>query len=174
MTDIEIPSDGRFVLANARVHASLTPGLAATVDADGFAQVDISVADGSIGSIETRASDRPLPQGAIDLKGRIVMPAFVDCHTHIDKGHIWPRKPNPDGSFMGALNAAGEDRVARWSAEDVARRMEFSLRSAYAHGTKALRTHLDSIPPQDAISWAVFEEMRERWRGVNLLHEYTA
>ena len=165
MTDIEIPSDGRFVLANARVHASLTPGLAATVDADGFAQVDISVADGRIGSIETRASDRPLPQGAIDLKGRIVMPAFVDCHTHIDKGHIWPRKPNPDGSFMGALNAAGEDRVAHWSAEDVARRMDFSLRSAYAHGTKALRTHLDSIPPQDAISWAVFEEMRERWRG---------
>ena len=29
--------------------------------------------------------------------------------------------------------------------------MEFSLRSAYAHGTRAIRTHLDAIPPQDAI-----------------------
>ena len=34
-----------------------------------------------------------------------------------------------------ALDAAGADRVARWSAEDVARRMDFGLRSANAHGT---------------------------------------
>ena len=37
--------------------------------------------------------------------------------------------------------------------------------AAYAHGTKALRTHLDSVAPQEEISWPVFEEMRERWRG---------
>ena len=43
--------------------------------------------------------------------------------------------------------------------------MDFSLRSAYAHGTKALRTHLDSVPPQETISWPVFEAMREKWRG---------
>jgi cytosine deaminase len=43
--------------------------------------------------------------------------------------------------------------------------MDFSLRSAYAHGTKALRTHIDSLSPQEEISWPVFEEMRERWRG---------
>ncbi|TIX38271.1 MAG: cytosine deaminase, partial [Mesorhizobium sp.] len=92
-------------------------------------------------------------------------PCFVDSHTHIDKGHIWPRKPNPDGTFMGALNATGADRAARWSAEDVARRMDFSLRSAYAHGTRALRTHLDSVAPQEEISWPVFETMREQWRG---------
>lgn len=102
---------------------------------------------------------------AIDLGGRIVLPCFVDCHTHIDKGHIWPRQPNPDGTFMGALNATGADRAARWSAQDVARRMDFSLRSAYAHGTKAVRTHLDSVAPQEEISWPVFETMRERWRG---------
>ena len=92
-----------------------------------------------------------------------MLPAFVDCHTHIDKGHIWPRKPNPDGTFIGALDAAGDDRAARWNAADVARRMDFSLRCAYAHGTAALRTHLDSLPPQETISWPVFEEMRERW-----------
>ena len=102
---------------------------------------------------------------AVDLGGRIILPCFVDCHTHIDKGHIWPRKPNPDGTFMGALNATGADRAARWSAEDVARRMDFSLRSAYAHGTRALRTHLDSVAPQEEISWPVFETMRETWRG---------
>ena len=124
----------------------------------------MAVAGGKISSIAARGRSKT-PADAIDLAGRIVLPCFVDCHTHIDKGHIWPRKPNPDGTFMGALNATGADRTARWSAEDVARRMDFSLRSAYAHGTKALRTHLDSVRPQEEISWPVFETMREKWRG---------
>ncbi|RVD61663.1 cytosine deaminase [Mesorhizobium sp. M2D.F.Ca.ET.185.01.1.1] len=159
-----IPASGSYRLANARVHRSLTPGLAAPFDADGFALAELAVADGKIASIVAQAKSNA-PADAIDLAGRIVLPCFVDCHTHIDKGHIWPRKPNPDGTFMGALNATGADRTARWSGEDVARRMDFSLRSAYAHGTKAVRTHLDSVPPQEEISWPVFEAMREKWRG---------
>jgi cytosine deaminase len=159
-----IPDAASYHLANVRLHASLTPGLAAAFDSDGFAPMDISVADGRISSIVARGKSKA-PDGAVDLGGRIVLPCFVDCHTHIDKGHIWPRKPNPDGTFMGALGATGADRAARWTAEDVARRMDFSLRSAYAHGTKALRTHLDSVAPQEEISWPVFETMRERWRG---------
>lgn len=102
---------------------------------------------------------------AVDMKGAMVFPAFVDMHTHLDKGHIWPRTPNPDGSFPGALAAVGGDREASWTAEDVRARMTFALRSAYAHGTRAIRTHLDSIPPQDAISWAVFREVRAEWAG---------
>ena len=161
---MEIPPNGSFTLANARVHSSLTPGMTDT-DPDGFALADIAVADGKIARIEARRPSAAAPADAIDLVGRIIMPCFVDCHTHIDKGHIWPRKPNPDGSFMGALNAAGQDRAARWSADDVARRIDFSLRSAYAYGTKALRTHIDSVPPQEEISWPVFQTMRETWRG---------
>jgi cytosine deaminase len=164
MTSPQIPPAGPYILANARVHQSLTPGLAAPFDEDGFALADLAVADGRIAGIAERGAN-PVPAGAVDLAGRVVLPAFVDCHTHIDKGHIWPRRRNPDGSFAGALDAVGADRAANWSAADVARRMDFSLRSAYAHGTKAVRTHLDSIAPQDAISWPVFEEMRARWAG---------
>ncbi|MEM8630095.1 MAG: cytosine deaminase [Pseudomonadota bacterium] len=101
----------------------------------------------------------------LDMARAIVFPAFVDMHTHLDKGHIWPRSPNPDGTFFGALSATQGDREARWSAEDVRRRMDFALRCAYAYGTGAVRTHLDSIPPQDDISWPVFAEMRQDWAG---------
>jgi cytosine deaminase len=157
-----IPASGPYTLANVRLHASLTSGLSAPADTDGFVLADLAIADGRIASI---APHNPATPAAINLAGRIVLPCFVDCHTHIDKGHIWPRKPNPDGTFMGALVSAGDDRAARWSAADLSRRMDFSLRSAYAHGTKALRTHLDSIAPQETISWPVFEETRERWAG---------
>jgi cytosine/creatinine deaminase len=101
----------------------------------------------------------------IDMKGAMVLPAFVDMHTHLDKGHIWPRSPNPDGTFMGALNAVGADCGARWHAADVRARAEFSLRCSYAHGTRAVRTHLDSGSPQDDISWPVFAELRDAWAG---------
>lgn len=110
-----------------------------------------------------RITDRPAPE--VDMGGAMVLPCFVDMHTHLDKGHIWPRSPNPDGTFMGALTTVGADRVARWTAADVRTRMDFSLRCAFAHGTRAIRTHLDSIPPQDGISWGVFREMRAEWEG---------
>src|SRR5687768_14584132 len=120
MAAIEIPATGWYVLTNARVHGSQAPGLSGRADADGLILCDLAVADGVITGIAAQSAGRPTPPRAIDLAGRIVMPAFVDCHTHIDKGHIWPRKPNPDGSFAGALSSAGADRATRWSADDVA------------------------------------------------------
>ncbi len=161
---LSFPADGRYMLAGGRLHRSLAVGALGAEDVDGFALADIVVEEGKIAALG--------PPGSIvaagprvELGGRIVMPAFVDCHTHIDKGHIWPRKPNPDGSFAAALQASAEDSSTRWTAEDVARRMDFSLRTAYAHGTKALRTHLNCEPPQEVVSWPVFEEMRQRWKG---------
>ena len=106
------------------------------------------------------------PSGeAVDMARAMVLPAFVDMHTHLDKGHIWPRAANPDGSFMGALETVAADRAAHWSAVDVRARMSFGLRAAFAHGTAAIRTHLDAIPPQHEISFPVFRELREEWAG---------
>ncbi len=164
MTNLSIPTDGWYVLADARVHASTVDGLAGQADRDGFLRADLAIADGRIKAIAPRG-DKPIPPRAVDLAGRIVLPAFVDCHTHLDKGQTWTRMPNPDGSFMGALTAVGNDRMAFWNSTDVARRMDFGLRTAYAHGTRAIRTHLDSIFPQETISWDVFTETREAWKG---------
>ncbi|WP_372893691.1 cytosine deaminase [Rhodosalinus sp.] len=111
------------------------------------------------------AGDRIVAEGGtpVEMGGAMVLPCFVDMHTHLDKGHIWDRAPNPDGTFPSALAAVAADREANWSAEDVRARMDFALRCAQAHGTRAIRTHLDSLPPQDAITWPVFREMRAEW-----------
>lgn len=124
-----------------------------------LAQIDLAISDGRI--VAAVPPDAPV----VDMAGKMVFPAFVDMHTHLDKGHIWPRAANPDGTFEGALATVGADRVANWSAEDVRARMEFALRCAWAHGTRAIRTHLDSLAPQDAISFPVFAELREEWAG---------
>ena len=39
------------------------------------------------------------------------------------------------------------------------------LRSAYAHGVAAVRTHLDSRPQAAAVHWRAFERVREHWSG---------
>lgn len=144
--------DGPVALRNATVPACLVGG------AGDLVRMDLAVSDGKLVA--------PAPGMAeVDLKGAMVLPCFVDMHTHLDKGQIWGRSPNPDGSFMGALGAAGADRERYWSAEDVRRRMDFALRGACAHGTRAVRTHLDSIPPQDSISWPLFAEVRDEWAG---------
>lgn len=135
-------------LRQVRLHRSTLVEATAEHDGDGFGLYDIVVNDGRIVSIKPFTTSR----GEGGLGGRIVLPAFVDCHTHLDKGHIWGRRPNPDGSFAGALDAVGSDRAANWSSGDVEARMEFGLRCAHAYGTKAIRTHLDSAAPQDAIS----------------------
>jgi hypothetical protein len=64
---------------------------------------------------------------------------------------------------MGALTTVAPTAPRNWTAEDVRPRMSFSLRCAYAHGTRAIRTHLDSIPPQDDITWPVFRELQADW-----------
>lgn len=125
--------------------------------------IDLLVEDGRIAAIEP-AGTLPAALGP-DLDGSIVLPGMVDCHTHLDKGHIWPRQPNPTGDVPGALAATGADRAARWNAEDVRRRMEFALSTAWAQGVVAIRTHLDSLGPQAAISFPVFRAMRDRWAG---------
>ena len=91
-----------------------------------------------------------------DWRGASCCRTFVDAHTHLDKGHIWRRAPNPTGDFPSAPRRPCSKTARRdWSARDVAARMEFCLRAAYAHGTRAIRTHIDSVGPQTRISWPV-------------------
>ncbi len=159
----KIPREPRFVLANATLPVVLVDGFAATPDEDGLVAADITVRNGAIERIDPPGRRTRLPK--LDLDRGMVWPCFVDMHTHLDKGHIWPRRRNPDGTFAGALEAVRVDREMHWRRHDVERRMDFALRAAYAHGTALIRTHLDSGHPQHRESWPAFGRMRERWAG---------
>jgi len=152
-----------YWLANARAQACLIDGPApGAADFEGLVRLDIEIRDGRIARLAPRGT---APAGAVDLKGGLIWPGFVDIHTHLDKGHIWPRSPNPDGSFLGAASTTSSDRAARWTKEDIRQRMEFGLQCAFAQGSVAVRTHLDSHAPQAEISWPVFMALRDAWAG---------
>ncbi len=146
-----LPQAARLRLENLTAPACLIG------QAGSLARIDLTLENGKI-------TDGPADV-TVDMGGAMVFPGFTDMHTHLDKGHIWPRAANPDGSFDGALQTVSDDRMANWTARDVRRRMDFALRCAYAHGTTSIRTHLDSIAPQDSISWPLFRDMRDEWAG---------
>jgi cytosine deaminase len=168
-------SDGpKLRIANARVPLCLLEGHFADAG-EQLALVDLDLEDGRISGINV-AGSAPADEGAglIDQDGGQVWPGLIDLHTHLDKGHIWPRAANPDGTFAAALEVVRADREAHWLAADVRARFEFGLRCAFAHGTVAIRTHLDCAPLH-RITWPLFCELRERWaeritlQGVSLV-----
>lgn len=163
-----LPVASHIVLRNAAVPGCLFSDQieGAQPDREGLVRADITLLDGRIAIITTHDTRRaPANVATMDLDGNQVWPCFVDMHTHLDKGHIWPRADNLDGTFASALATADADRTARWSADDVAARMSFGLRAAHAHGTAAIRTHLDSSSPQHRVTWPVFARLRDEWRG---------
>ncbi|WP_040678456.1 cytosine deaminase [Nitratireductor pacificus] len=164
-----LAGQGSYKLRNIRLDATLTGIASSAADGDDFLLCDLAIEAGRIlaatpaGINADDSSTDAMP--SMDAGGRIALPLFVDCHTHLDKGHILPRTTLANGSFPTALTQTKADREARWTRDDLALRMDFALRCALHYGTAAIRTHLDSHPPQDAISWPLFEELRQEWRG---------
>ena len=183
---IEIPTAAHYWLRNGRVPLTLltqkSSGLLLAEQKqrslynEALVAVDIEVRDGGIITLRHAVAELPDLVPSFDLRSGLIWPCFVDIHTHLDKGHIWPRSPNPDGTFSSALLAAENDSNWRWTSEDVYRRMEFGLKCSYAHGTRAIRTHLDAsgeqgglnfgMPGQQGeISFEVFRTLRETWKN---------
>ena len=160
-----IPSNERYWLKNAHIPVSLLENEGFSPQtAEGLTLVNLEINDGNINRItSTIPPEDNIP--VIDLKKKIVFPCFVDMHTHLDKGHSWQRCPNHDGTFDGALKMALEDSRREWRLEDVYRRMEFGVKCSYAHGTAAIRTHIDSFGQQAQISLTALAELQRQWAG---------
>src|SRR5579872_5640040 len=99
------PRASRYVLRKARVLGRSLPAPVGPLDFDGFAIVDILVDGGAIAKIAPAGAVAFGDIAEVAMSGRILLPLFVDIHTHIDKGHIWRRKRNLVGDFPSALKA---------------------------------------------------------------------
>ncbi|HTH96706.1 MAG TPA: cytosine deaminase [Stellaceae bacterium] len=165
-----IPIHPPFRLADAGLPPGVSPfhqGQTVPIRVD----IDIDSA-GLIAAIHDAGTTR-IPGPVVHLGGRMVLPGLVDAHAHIDKSHTWGRAPNPDGTLRGARDAAKADRLVQWSFDDVHRRMDFAIRTAYTHGTVALRTHIDSQEDRAQPSWAALARLRRDWQGRMIIQGVT-
>ena len=175
-----LPSTSNYLLKNGRVPLSLlemksiarsASTVTTTRTDNNFCLVDVEIAAGTIAKITTADTEHLFPIADIpivDLCGGLILPCFVDMHAHLDKGHIWDRSPNPDGTFGSAIESARADAQKNWNADDVYRRMEFALKCSYAHGTTAIRTHIDATGEQGMVSLGVLEALQAEW-GAKLI-----
>ncbi|MGB3297131.1 MAG: cytosine deaminase [Phormidesmis sp.] len=175
----EIPNSADYWLCNGQVPLTLLSDRDSSLlmagrsqqrsDRESLVSLNIKVSDGKIVALQPAGSRIEDDLPAADVRSGLIWPCFLDMHTHLDKGHIWSRRPNPNGTFTGALAAVSQDSAQRWEAQDVYRRMEFGLKCSYAHGTQAVRTHLDAFDSQGEISFEVFRELRKQWTNKILL-----
>src|SRR4051812_24148368 len=89
---LRIPATSQYALAMLRAPAQLVEASGLPVDAEGLASFDLVLRNGRIESIAPPGS----VSGALSAGNRIVLPCFVDVHTHLDMGHMVDDWPNPE------------------------------------------------------------------------------
>lgn len=101
----------------------------------------LDMAIGADGRIAEIGSDLP-GEGCeiVDLGGRLVTPALVDMHQHLDKSHSVDEAPNPLGTLSGAGAAFGAYAEGLTS-QAITRRARRTLEACLERGTVAIRSH---------------------------------
>lgn len=152
-----------FALRNLRLPQGTVPMAGLPQVGDGLLGADMVIADGRIDWIGPPASRDDLPDG-LDMARAMAWPGPVDCHTHLDKALVWQRSPNADGTFDGAAASASRDAAAYHCAHDIRQRVDFALKTAFAHGTTAIRSHVDSGRSSFGEAFATLCELADDWR----------
>lgn len=126
--------------------------------AAGDAQLfDIVLAGDRVASIAPSAQQQQHAKGTL-------LSALVEAHAHIDKNYTVQDVGAAQGNLFVAIERMNRHRES-WTGESLRLRMERALRDAWLSGTRALRTHLDWVQPEPPAALAVFEALREEWRG---------
>lgn len=150
-----------FVLRGLHVPRTFTDAQ----DGAEILQLDIGISDGLIAFVAPAEAGMSSAWRDVRLDRTMAWPCFAEAHTHLDSTQIWTRSPNPDGSFASAASSIIADRETHWTPDDMRRRMDFGLRCAYAHGVRAMRTHLASQNDQIELRWEIFSDVRAAWAG---------
>jgi cytosine/creatinine deaminase len=103
--------------------------------------VDIAIREGVIAAVGPRLADGGVEE--LDAAGRLVSPAFVQPHIHLDKaGLAHAVGPNRSGTLSEAIAL-----LHRWkrqaSVEEIATRAGVVIRQAVMSGTTFIRSHVD-------------------------------
>lgn len=151
----------RHLLANVAIPPALSDLAPAT---DGWCHADVVIEADKIAAVTQTGVEDYGDLPCHDAKGSILTSAFVDCHTHLDKAHVAAFHEFPVGDLLSAIDAMAVYKQS-WTRQSLANRVEFSLRSAYAYGVRAMRSHVDFSLENAPFIWEVMTAAQTQWRG---------
>jgi len=120
------------------------------------------------GRISQVGEDLGSPPGAqvFEAGGRLLVPAFVDAHVHLDKVLTWGRiAGNRSGTLAEAVAILREIKSSSaWTVSWVKERAREVIRWELEHGATVLRTHVDVEPSGGLVGVSALCELREEVR----------
>jgi cytosine deaminase len=127
------------------------------------ALVDVELADGRISQVVPSVGSAGPDD--LDLTGHVLLPSFVEPHAHLDKALLASRAVNKTGDLQGAITAMRvvADTLTR---DDIVSRADRAIGIYLAHGTTAIRTHVNIGGPLGMRGLEALAEVRQKWRGL--------
>jgi cytosine deaminase len=105
--------------------------------------VDVSFASGMVSSITTAGTVDPVGP-ALDLRGRLLLPAPAEPHAHLDKARSFDAA-NPKLGDLGSAIDAWRSHASAMSVESIVERARAQALAMLAAGTTAIRSHVDVL-----------------------------
>ena len=103
---------------------------------------DVLLADGKIAAVGGYPPVDSASAEVLDLRGYLLLPSLAEPHVHLDKAFTAASIANPGGSLRGARDAWVAARPELSTASIAARAWTAATRYL-AHGTTAIRAHVD-------------------------------
>ncbi|WP_235513575.1 MULTISPECIES: amidohydrolase family protein [unclassified Sphingomonas] len=123
-------------------------------------RIDLAVRDGWFVNPSAVGEDADV----IDLDGLLVLPAFVDGHIHLDKSFVGDRwHPHQPADTLADRLKIEKRLLAQ--ALPVTARANALLAQAHAHGTVAMRSHVDIDATLGLANLHAVQTACEAWRG---------
>ena len=125
-------------------------------------RVDIGIRDGRIAAVARML--RGATNATIALDGRVVLPGFVESHTHLDKALSAPPARNHSGTLYEAIEVMGEI-FSTETTETIRARALRTAEMFLAAGTTTIRTHVDVHEHVGLAGLEALLSVREAMRG---------
>ncbi|ADJ43805.1 cytosine deaminase [Amycolatopsis mediterranei S699] len=105
--------------------------------------VDVSFASGVVSAITTAGTGGAL-EPALDLRGRLLLPAPAEPHAHLDKARSFDAA-DPKLGDLGSAIDAWRAHASAMSVESIVERARAQALAMLAAGTTAIRSHVDVL-----------------------------
>ncbi len=136
---------------------------------DGDMPVDIGMKDGNILVIGTIASGGPEHSGQteIDAGNKLVIPGFVNSHTHLDKADLLSRmRPDQFGGTLDENRRLIREFKENYTIPGMKERAGNVVREMVRQGTTAIRTQVDIDLTAKLLPLTAICELKEEYDGI--------